>query len=72
MLRLIERFPVVVQAGAGFIGWVAGDMIASEPALRPWLAAHLPAAPLLLPLAGIAAALLGGRWLAKGQRTPRV
>ena len=71
MLRLIERFPVVVQAGAGFIGWVAGDMIASEPALRPWLAAHLPAAPLLLPLAGIATALLGGRWLAKSQRTPR-
>ncbi len=71
MLKLIERFPVVVQVGAGFIGWVAGDMIASEPTLRPWLAIHLPVAPLLLPLAGIAAALLGGRWLAKRRRVPR-
>lgn len=70
MLRLIERFPAVVQLGAALIGWVAGDMIAAEPALKPWLAAHLPAASLLLPLAGIATALLGGRWLARGRGGP--
>jgi len=71
MLRLIERFPVVVQLGAALIGWVAGDMIAGEPELAPWLATQVPAAAYLLPLAGIAVALLGGRWLAKRGRAPR-
>ena len=71
MLRLIERFPVVVQLGAALIGWVAGDMIAAEPALKPWLAAQLPAAAVLIPLAGIAVALLGGRWLGGRGRRPK-
>ena len=68
MLKLIERFPVVVQLGAALIGWVAGDMIAAESALKPWLDVQLPAAAVLFPLIGIAAALLGGRWLGRKGR----
>jgi YjbE family integral membrane protein len=43
MIRLMERFPVIVLLGAGIIGWVAGDTIAGDSALRqvvadlPWL-----------------------------------
>jgi len=31
--RLLARFPVIVWAGAGVLGWVAGDLIAAEPEL---------------------------------------
>ena len=31
MLRLLERFPPLVWAGAGLLGWVAGEMIADDP-----------------------------------------
>jgi YjbE family integral membrane protein len=33
LLQALERFPVLVWAGAGLLGWVAGDMAASDSAL---------------------------------------
>ena len=33
MIRLMERFPVVVTFGAGLIGWVGGETIISDNAL---------------------------------------
>lgn len=43
MIRLMERFPVIVWLGAGLIGWVGGETLVSDLALRaavqgwPWL-----------------------------------
>ncbi len=31
ILALLERFPVLVWGGAGILGWVAGDIFASDP-----------------------------------------
>jgi YjbE family integral membrane protein len=38
ILHLMERWPVVVVIGAGLLGWVAGEMIWSDPALAVWIA----------------------------------
>jgi len=32
ILKLIERFPIVIVAGGGLLGWIAGDLIATDPA----------------------------------------
>ena len=32
---LLTRFPVLVWAGAALLGWVAGELLATEPALAP-------------------------------------
>lgn len=40
--RVLDRFPIVVWAGAGLLGWVAGGLIADDPALRPWLGGAEP------------------------------
>ena len=32
ILKLIERFPVVILFGGGLLGWIAGDLIATDPA----------------------------------------
>jgi len=43
MIRLMERFPVIVTLGAALIGWVGGETIVSDVALNsvtaanPWL-----------------------------------
>jgi len=31
LLKILERFPALVWAGAGLLGWVAGDMAAGDP-----------------------------------------
>ncbi|MDB5589719.1 TerC family protein [Enterovirga sp.] len=33
IITLLERFPVLVWAGAALLGWIAGEMIVSDPAL---------------------------------------
>jgi YjbE family integral membrane protein len=43
MIKLMERFPIIVVLGAGLIGWVGGETIVSDVALKgvlgeqPWL-----------------------------------
>src|SRR6476659_9445641 len=38
LLKLMERFPVIITIGAGLIGWVAGEMLVADHALTGWLA----------------------------------
>ncbi len=34
MIKLMERFPVIITLGAALIGWVAGDAITHDPAVK--------------------------------------
>jgi YjbE family integral membrane protein len=40
---LLDRFPILIWAGAALLGWVAGEAIASDPALSGHLAAKFGA-----------------------------
>jgi len=40
LIKLMERFPIIVVAGAGLIGWVGGEAIASDTALKDTIAAN--------------------------------
>src|SRR5260370_24142161 len=37
LIKLMERFPVIITIGAGLIGWVAGEMLVADGALASWL-----------------------------------
>jgi YjbE family integral membrane protein len=39
MIKLMERFPIIIMLGAALIGWVGGETIVSDVALRGALAA---------------------------------
>ena len=62
MIKLMSRYPVIVTFGAGLIGWVGGETIASDVALKPFLAGqtwvHYVAAA-----AGAALVVGLGRWM---------
>lgn len=64
MIKLMERFPIIVTLGAALIGWVGGETIVSDVALRevaadyPWL--HYAAAA-----AGAVFVVMLGRTLQK-------
>jgi YjbE family integral membrane protein len=52
---LLTRYPMLVWAGAALLGWVAGELIATEPVLRP--AMQMLADSLGLTLKGVARVL---------------
>jgi YjbE family integral membrane protein len=38
VLRLIERYPVVVTLGGALLGWIAGELVASDPGIAVTMA----------------------------------
>jgi predicted tellurium resistance membrane protein TerC len=36
ILKLMTRFPMIITVGAGLLGWVAGEMAVSDPAVSGW------------------------------------
>jgi predicted tellurium resistance membrane protein TerC len=40
--NLISRYPVIVWAGAGLLGYIAAEMIVTDPIVLEWLAASYP------------------------------
>ncbi len=36
-MALFDRFPILVWVGAGLLGWIAGDIIATDPAVWSYL-----------------------------------
>ena len=37
LMALLERFPILVWAGGGLLGWVAGDIMVTDPGVIGWL-----------------------------------
>ncbi len=38
ILKIMDRFPVIITAGAALLGWLAGEMMATDPAIHHWVA----------------------------------
>ncbi len=62
LLRLIERFPVIVWAGAALLGFIAGEIALADPAIADWVSAQAQAMSMsdkrLQQMAGVGGALL--------------
>jgi YjbE family integral membrane protein len=52
LLKLMDRFPVIITGGAALLGWVAGEMLITDPILVAWIAANMPWMEIHLPLVG--------------------
>lgn len=42
LMKLMQKWPAIIAVGAALLGWVAGDLLVSDPVWSDWLAAHLP------------------------------
>jgi YjbE family integral membrane protein len=42
LLKVMERFPIIITIGGGLLGWVAGEMAVTDPAISGWLEANAP------------------------------
>jgi YjbE family integral membrane protein len=65
LLKLMERFPIIVTAGGGLLGWVAGEMILTDPAVADWINANAHYLHTVAPAAGFVLVVAVGKWLAR-------
>jgi YjbE family integral membrane protein len=83
LIKLMDRYPVIITAGAGLIGWVAGDMLVADVALKGWFTSlgiqYKGDHPLvggvelewLAAAAGFVFVVALGKWLAKRKEAAR-
>jgi YjbE family integral membrane protein len=64
IMKMIEKFPIIVWAGAALLGWIAGEMIATDPIVATRLGIE-PHSSAVYVAAAIGAALVVavGYWL---------
>src|SRR5215207_5097680 len=55
LMKIMERFPIIITFGAALLGWLAGEMFVSDPAIVDWVKANFAHADLIV---GIGCALL--------------
>jgi YjbE family integral membrane protein len=37
VLKMMEKFPVIITLGAALLGWIAGEMLVTDPAIVEWV-----------------------------------
>src|SRR6185295_14988893 len=40
MLKVMERYPIIILLGAALLGWIAGDIMVTDPAIADWVQQH--------------------------------
>ncbi len=68
IMKLIERFPLLVQAGGGLLGYIAGEIATTDVVVKPWIDSQAPALHWIAPVLGAAFVILGGWLIARRHR----
>ena len=71
IMKLIERFPFLVVAGGGLLGYLAGEIAIEDTAVKPWIDANLPHLHYLAPIVGIVVVVGVGMWRARQGKMSR-
>lgn len=69
LMKVLERFPVLVWAGAALLGWIAGEIMIEDPGVMRWIGAEFAHAYVYVAGAvGALFVLLLGFALTRGRR----
>jgi YjbE family integral membrane protein len=69
LMRLMERWPVIITIGAAILGWVAGEMAVTDPVVAQWVNDNAGWLHWVAPAAGAVLVVIIGKWL--GTRAER-
>lgn len=64
LMKVMERFPVVITGGAALLGFVVGEMAVSDLWFGPWINTHAAWLHSVLPVVGAVLVVLVGKLLA--------
>ena len=69
IMKIIERFPWLVIAGGGLLGYIAGEIATSDAAVKPWIDANAPMLHYWGPALGVVVVVAAGVWLMRRNRS---
>jgi YjbE family integral membrane protein len=70
ILRLLDRFPIIIILGGGLLGWIAGGLMIGDPIVK----SHVPGEPWVeyaASTAGAIAVIVVAKWLERQRQASR-
>ncbi|MFZ5555434.1 MAG: TerC family protein [Pseudomonadota bacterium] len=71
VLRLMDRFPIVITGGGMLLGWIAGGMAVGDVVVKDWVEANAAYLHWVAPVAGALLVLAVGKALALRKTPPK-
>jgi YjbE family integral membrane protein len=65
MIKLLDRYPILVTGGGALLGWIAGDIAVTDPAVESFFAPYQPLIHHVIAIGGAVLVVLAGTWLAR-------
>lgn len=83
LMKIMDRFPIIVTLGGALLGFVAGQMLVTDPGLVGWIGSHFEMTAgkptllglqleILVGLLGAVAVVLVGRFMSRRHSAPAV
>src|SRR5215213_2930227 len=64
LMKLMERYPIIITLGAAILGWVSGEMAVTDPVVMEWVEANARYLHWIAPAVGAIFVVVLGKWLA--------
>jgi YjbE family integral membrane protein len=71
IMRLMERFPIIIVIGGGLLGYVAGEMALTDIGVQGWVDREIPWSHQAIPILLALLVVLAGTWLDRRARAAR-
>lgn len=71
ILKLMDRFPVIITLGGALLGFVAGEMLIGDSAISDWINTAAEYLHYVAPAAGAVLVAVAGKWLASRVQSDR-
>jgi predicted tellurium resistance membrane protein TerC len=68
LVKVMDRFPFIIILGAALLGFLAGEMFATDPASIAWLDAHMPHAEYIFGAVFAVLVVVVGLWTQRRSR----
>ncbi len=65
LMKLMERYPIIITLGAGLLGFVAGQMVITDPADEKWVKENAAWLSYVVPVLFAALVVIAGKFLAR-------
>jgi YjbE family integral membrane protein len=64
LLKLMERYPMIITLGAAVLGWTAGEMMVTDPSVATWVNGNAAWLHWAAPIFGGMFVVVLGKWIA--------
>jgi len=69
LMKVMDRFPIIITLGAGLLGFLAGQMFVTDPAVARWFSDNVAQAEIVFGAGAAIVVVVVGKWLhLRGQR----